>query len=49
MAKENISTLPEYELKSFALWVAKATEEYFKKPDVQRRFKQWQEERKAAS
>lgn len=39
---ENISTLPKYESLSFARWLAKATEEYFKDPEVQRRFAEWQ-------
>ena len=37
-----ISTLPQYELNSFARWVAKATEAYFENPDVQKRFEEWQ-------
>ncbi len=39
----DISTLPAYEKREFLRWVAKATEEYFKNPDVQKRFKEWQE------
>lgn len=39
-----LSTMPTYELNSFAMWVAKATEEYFKDPEVQKRFEQWQKE-----
>ena len=41
---ETISTLPPYEARSFALWVARMTEEYFKNPDVQRRFEEWRKE-----
>lgn len=40
-----ITTLPSYELNSFARWVAKATEAYFKNPDVQKRFEAWKTER----
>ena len=40
----DVSTLPGWELKYFLRWVARATEAYFKDPDVQRRFKEWQEE-----
>ena len=39
------STLPAYEMNSFALWVAKATEQYFENPDVKRRFEEWKRER----
>ena len=42
----DIDTLPEYEFNSFARWVIKATEEYFKDPEVQRRFKKWQKEKR---
>lgn len=41
-----LETMPIYEARSFAEWVAKATEEYFKDPDVKRRFKKWQKEQK---
>ena len=40
-----LETLPAYESMSFARWLAKATEEYFKDPDVQRRFEAWKKER----
>lgn len=40
----DIETLPKYEMDSFALWVARATELYFKDPENQRRFKEWQKE-----
>lgn len=40
-----LSTMPTYELDHFALWVAKATEAYFKSPDVQRRFEEWKRQR----
>ena len=42
-----LSTMPEYELNHFALWVAKATEAYFENPDVKRRFEEWKKERAA--
>lgn len=42
-----LESMPGWELKHFCLWVAKATEEYFKDPDVQRRFKEYQEEQAA--
>ena len=42
----DINTTPTYELNSFAWWVAKATEAYFKNPDVKRRFEEWQKERR---
>lgn len=41
----DISTLPSYETRSFARWVAKATLAYFENPDVKRRFKEWKNER----
>ena len=41
-----ISTLPTYEMNSFARWVANATLAYFENPDVQARFEQWKAERK---
>ena len=37
--------LPAYEEKSFARWVAKATEEYFKNPEVKKRFEKWKKEK----
>ena len=40
-----LSTMPEYEIRSFSRWLAKATEAYFKDPDVQRRFEEWKKER----
>ena len=40
-----ITTLPSYELNSFARWVANATEAYFENPDVQKRFEAWKLER----
>ena len=40
-----ISTLPTYEINSFARWVAEATEQYFENPDVKRRFEEWKKER----
>jgi len=39
-----LSTMPPYELNSFARWLAYATEAYFENPDVQRRFKEWEKE-----
>ena len=38
---EEISTLPTYEMNSFARWVAKATLAYFENPDVQALFEEW--------
>ena len=42
----DLSTMPTYEARSFARWVAKATEEYFKNPEVKARFEQWLEKNK---
>lgn len=39
-----LSTLPEYESRRFMRWLAKATEEYFKNPENQRKFEEWQKE-----
>ena len=44
---ELMEQLPSYEAKSFALWVAKATEKYFENPDVKRRFEAWKEAERA--
>jgi len=44
-----IQSLPTYEMNSFARWVAKATEQYFKNPEVQKRFEQWKREREEKS
>ena len=40
-----LSTMPTYEINSFALWVAKATEAYFENPDVKKRFEEWKKEK----
>ena len=40
----DISTLPKYETRSFARWVARATLAYFENPDVKRRFEEWKKE-----
>lgn len=40
----DISTLPTYEMNSFALWVAKLAEKYFEDPDVKRRYEAWEKE-----
>lgn len=40
-----ISTLPTYEMNSFARWVANATLAYFENPDVQARFEEWKKKR----
>ena len=42
----DIQTLPAFEKREFFRWVARATEEYFKNPDVQKRFKEWENKRK---
>ena len=34
----DISTLPTYEMNSFARWVAKATLKYFENPDIEKIF-----------
>ena len=49
--EETIKTLPNCEMSSFAKWIAKATEQYFKNPDVQRRFEEWkkQEQQKSSN
>ncbi|MBQ7976590.1 MAG: hypothetical protein IJ300_12975 [Clostridia bacterium] len=41
----DISTLPTYETRSFARWVARATVAYFENPDVKRRFEEWKKEK----
>lgn len=41
----DISTLPTYEMNSFALWVAKLAEKYFENPDVKMRYEAWEKER----
>ena len=41
----NISTLPTYETKSFALWVAHTAETYFENPENLKRFEAWKKER----
>ena len=41
----NISTLPTYEMNSFAGWVAKMAEKYFENPDVKMRYEAWEKER----
>lgn len=45
----SISTLPTYEINSFARWVAEATERYFENPDVKRRFEEWKIEKESVS
>lgn len=45
---DELSALPPYEAKIFMLWAAKATEEYFKNPDVKRRFEEWMRQREKA-
>ena len=40
-----LATLPEWEMKYFCRWVYRATEEYFKDPEVQKRFEAWQKEK----
>lgn len=42
-----LSTMPEYELRRFARWVAEATEAYFENPDVKERFEKWKKERES--
>ena len=37
----DIKTLPEYEMRYFARWIARATEAYFENPDVKRRYEEW--------
>lgn len=44
---DGISTLPPYEKKSFARWVARETLKYFENPDVQARFEKWKKEKDA--
>lgn len=39
-----IKNLPAYEAKSFARWVAEATEKYFENPEVKKRFEEWKKE-----
>lgn len=41
----DIKTLPTYEGRSFARWLARTVEKYFEDPDVQRRFEEWQKEK----
>ena len=45
----DISTLPTYEMNSFARWVAKATLKYFENPDVQERFEKWKKEKEGGN
>lgn len=45
----SITSLPAFELNYFARWLGKATEEYFKDPDVQRRFEEWKKEQRNKS
>lgn len=40
----DILNMPEYDAKFFMRWVAKATEEYFKRPGVQERYQKWLKE-----
>lgn len=44
-----ISTLPTYEMNSFARWVANATLAYFENPDVQARFEKWKKEKEGGN
>lgn len=44
--KCELETMPGWELKYFLRWVARATEEYFKDPEVQRRYNEFLEEKK---
>lgn len=44
--KYDVSTLPSWEMKSFCRKIARMTEQYFKDPEVQKRFEIWQAERK---
>lgn len=39
-----LSTLPEFELRNFARWVAKEAIKYFEDPEVQERFEKWKKE-----
>ena len=41
-----LETMPGWEMKYFCRWVVKAAQEYFKDPDVQRRFAEFLEEKK---
>ena len=46
---ENIlETLPGYEMRQFCRWLAKATEEYFKREDVKERYEKWLKEKEQA-
>ena len=40
----SITTLPEYESRSFAKWLVRATLKYFEDPEVARRFEAWKRE-----
>ena len=42
---KKISTLPTYELNSFARWVANEAEKYFENPVTKARFEKWLKER----
>ena len=44
-----ISTLPTFEMNSFARWVAEATERYFENSDVKKRFEEWKKEKERVS
>ena len=40
-----ISTMPSFEMRRFARWLARATEQYFENPDVKSRFEKWKAEK----
>ena len=42
---DSFQGMSSYDINRFLLWVARATEEYFKDPEVQARFEAWKLER----
>lgn len=43
---KEIETLPSCDMKSFARWLTKTVELYFENPENQRRFEEWQREKR---
>lgn len=42
---DGLAGVPAWEMKNFCRWLVKATEEYFKDPQVQARYEAWLKER----
>lgn len=41
----DLSTMPQFEINNFALWLAKTVEAYYKDPEHQREFEEWEKEK----